>query len=129
MAGAEVEFKSGRTTATVGVPIEKGVIHNQALPAANTDLFAAAISPTNTPTLFRVMVSVSIAGNFNATVTRGGNTQTITFNVIPGPALVADGIYIFDLLVHEGDTINYQYSATGGTIRVLRVMEVDVAVT
>lgn len=119
---------NGTTGISAGfAPIEKGVIQNTALPVANTNFFATALSPTNTPTTFRVMAAISVAGNLNVTITNGGNTQTLTLNVIPGPALVANGVYTFDILVHSGDTINYQYSVTGGTILIFRVQEIDAA--
>jgi len=123
------KLNTGTTVGGVFTPIEKGVIHNVALPLVNTDLFATALSPTNTPTLFRVMVAMSVVGNFNATITRGGSTMIVTLNPVPGPALVADGLYIFDILVHSGDTVNFQYSATGGMIHVIRIQEIDAAVT
>ena len=123
------EYEITKTTAAQFTPIEKGVIHNTALPAANADLFAAVLTPTNTPCTFRVQVAISVAGNINVTITRGGNTQTLTLNVVPGPALVADGLYNFDMLVHDGDTINYQYTATGGITRIFRVQEIDAAAT
>lgn len=126
---AEGDIQSENSFASRFAPIEKGVIQNTALPVANTDFFATALSPTNTPCVFRVMAAISVAGNLNVTITRAGNTQTLTLNIIPGPALVANGIYTFDILVHSGDTINYQYSATGGTILIFRVQEIDAAVT
>ncbi len=109
------------------IPIEKANLHNQALPAANTNWLVTDITPSNSPTTFVIEVAVSIAGNFSAVITKGGNAQTVTFNVIPGPALVAGGVYIFDLLVHSGDSINFTYSATGGTIQIFRVQEFDSA--
>ncbi len=109
------------------VPIEKANLHNQALPAINTNWLAADITPTNYPTTFSVEVAVSIAGNFSATVTNGGNTQIVMFNVVSGPALIAGGLYIFNLLVHNGDSVNFVYSATGGTIQILRIQELDSA--
>lgn len=107
------------------IPIEKANIHNQTLPAANTNWLPTDISPTNATTTFRIEVAVSIAGTFSATITKGGDTQVVAFNVVPGPALIPDGLYIFDLMVHSGDTINFRYSTTGGTIEILRVQEID----
>jgi len=121
------KINTGTTIGGVFTPIEKGVIHNTVLPAANTDFFAVALFPTNTPTNFRIEVAISVAGNLNVTITRAGNTQTITLNITAGPALVAGGLYIFDILVHSGDTINFQYSVTGGTIQIFRVQEIDAA--
>jgi len=107
------------------IPIEKVVIHNQALPIANTNWLPSDITPTNAPTLFRIEVAVSKAGRFSATITRGGDTQVVEFN--NGSNINADTINIFDLLVHSGDSINFRYSVTNAAIRILRVQEIDAA--
>lgn len=109
------------------IPIEKANLHNQALPAVNTNWLSSDITPTNTPTTFMIEVAVSVSGNFRAVVTKSGNAQTVTFNVVSGPALIAGGVYIFNLLVHSGDSVNFTYSVTGGTIQLLRVQELDSA--
>lgn len=106
-------------------PIEKAVIHDQAMPAANTNILGAGITPTNSPTTFRIMVSISIAAKFSAAITRAATTKTSKFN--GGADLVTDTLFIFDMLVHSGDSINFQFSATGGTINDLRVQEIDAA--
>lgn len=109
------------------IPIEKANLHNQALPAANTNWLSSDITATNTPTTFMIEVAVSVAGNFRAVVTNSGNAQTVIFNAVSGPALVAGGVYIFNLLVHSGDTVNFTYSVTGGVIQIFRVQELDSA--
>lgn len=101
-------------------PLEKGTIHNTGV-LADTDFFAAAIAPTNVPTLFRIQVSMDTQGTFNVTVTNGGNTQTLHMN--RGVPLMASNLYMFDILVAEGDTINLQYSEAA-TIEVCRVQEI-----
>ena len=119
------EYDINNVSETSFIPIEKANLHNQALPAIGTNWLASDITPTNSPTTFVVEVAVSIAGTFSAVITKGGNSQTVAFNVIPGPALIAGGLYIFSLLVHSGDSVNFVYSATGGTIQILRVQEFD----
>jgi hypothetical protein len=37
--------------------------------------------------------------------------------------------YTFDVQVYAGDTINLEYSTTGGTVMILRIAEIDAAVT
>jgi len=101
-------------------PLEKANEHNTA-ETADTDILASALSPTNTPCLFRVMVCVDTAGVFFATITKAGNTQVVEFN--GGANLTANALYIFDHLVHDGDTINYRHSVNT-TLRVLRVQEI-----
>jgi len=112
---AKVSLVTGQLT-----PIEKANEHNTA-EVANTDILAAALAPTNTPCLFRVMAAFDTPGTFRATVTKGGNTQTVIFN--NNVNLSANCLYMFDMLVHAGDTINYQYSV-GAQLMVLRVQEI-----
>ena len=95
---------------------------------AGDSILAADLVPVNTPTTFRIMVAMSNSANFNAIITNGGDTQTVLFNAIPG-VLVTDGLYIFDMLVNAGDSVNFSYANTGGFIKVLRVQEIDAAVT
>lgn len=104
------------------VPIQKAFIHNQALPSADNNWLGSDITPTNTPILFRMMVGVSIAGIFKVAITNGGDTQVLNFK--ESVSLVADSLYNFEILVHSGDTINFRFSTTGGTIRVLMVQEI-----
>ena len=119
---------SGTTVIPIQIAsIEKAVVHNTALPAvADTDFLGTAITPTDTPCGFIVQIAVSITGIFRTTITNGANTQTVNFN--QAVALTAGSLYIFEMLVHDGDTINFRYSTTGGTIQILRVQEADSAV-
>lgn len=107
-------------------PILVVYVQNEAQPAANTDILAPDITPRNTPCIFRVQVQMSNSGNFYVTMFSGFSTMKGTLNAAnpAGSALVADGLYIFDVGVYrQGDTINFQYSITGGTVKILKVME------
>lgn len=106
-------------------PIEKANIHNTAV-LATVNFLVTDLIPTHTPTTFEIMVAMSVGGNLTALITRAGNTQTVTLNTVPGPALVAGGLYTFTMLVHAGDSVNFQYSV-GATIQVFRVQELDAA--
>lgn len=105
-------------------PIQKANVHNAAQPAANTNILASDITLTNAPVILRTEVAMSNAGNFSAVIIKSGNSQVVTLNAISGPALVAGALYVFDIVALFGDTVNFQYSATGGTIQVLRVYEI-----
>ena len=105
-------------------PVELANEQNVAV-TADTDILAAVLTPLNYPCLFRVMAAFSAAGIFRATITKAGNTQTVDFN--SGGNLVAASLYIFDLLVHEGGSVNFQYSVEA-TLQVLRVQEIDAGV-
>lgn len=111
---------------STSVPVQKGVLHISSLPIANTNWLASDITPTSTPTTFGIDVAISIAGIFNAQITRGGITTIISFN--NGIALTTGALYHFSIKVFSGDTINFQYSTTGGTIQFFRAQEVDTAV-
>lgn len=106
-------------------PIQKAFIHNQALPSIGNNFLTTDITPTNTPTLFRIMVGISITGILSVAITNGGDTQVLNFN--SGVALGIDNLHLFEILVHSGDVINFRYSTTGGTIRILRVQEIFAA--
>lgn len=107
-------------------PIQKAFIHNQALPAAENNWLGTDITPMNTPCTFRITVGTSITGIFKTAITNGGNTQVLNFK--ESVAVVADSLYTFEILVHSGDTINFRFSTTTGTIRVLRVQEIYPAI-
>lgn len=109
-------------------PIEKAVIHNIALPGIGVNFLATDITPTNSPSAFLISVGISIVGNLSVVYTRVLNAQSLILNPIAGPALVAGGFYLFEITVHSGDSINFTYSTTGGTIQILRVMEVDAGI-
>jgi hypothetical protein len=102
------------------VPLTKAWGHNDAL-TLNTDWFLADISPTNTPCLFRTMVMLATSGVFSAILINATVHKTLKLN--GAVALVANAAYIFDILVKDGDTVNFQTSASGqGTIRVLEIV-------
>lgn len=104
-------------------PINKGLIQGDvAYPVANVDFFASDISPTNIPTTFILQVVMTSAGNLYTRVTNGGVTVAMDFN--QGTALVANALYVFKLLVHSGDSVNFRYTATGD-IRFFRIQEVE----
>ena len=87
-------------------PIFKGLIFNTAI-APNTDFFPApGITPTNTPTLYKIYVCLSAAGIFRVRRTRGINT--VNENLNSGKTLTANAGYGFEILVNAGDTINFQ---------------------
>ncbi len=102
------------------VPLLKAWGHNDAL-TLNTDWFVGDISPTNTPCLFRAMVMLETAGVFSAILINATVHKTLKLN--GGVALTANCAYIFDILVKDGDSVNFQTSVSGqGTIRVLEIV-------
>lgn len=114
----------GRTDYSITVsqlnPIERANKHNLAV-SANTDILDPALTSIKPPSLFRTMIAVSVAGIFKATIRKEANTQTLAFNA--GTNLKVDSLYVFDVLVHEGDIVNFQHSVNT-TIQVLRIQEI-----
>lgn len=106
-------------------PTSLAAIQNVAQPAAGLPIFATGLVPINTPTTFRVMVAMSNIGNFSVIITNGINTQTLLLNAAAGPALAANSLYTFDIIVDTGDSVNFSYSVGGGTVEILRVLEID----
>ncbi len=104
-------------------PLPRAEVHNAAV-GAGADILAAAIAPLNTPCTFRVEVALDAAGILDVTITRGAVTVTEHFN--GGVALNNDSLYRFNVMVHSGDTINYQYSAACNCLS-LRCQEIVAA--
>lgn len=109
------------------IPFELASLQDLDLPSAGENWLEEDIVPIHPPTTIRIQVAVSKTGIFSAAITRDGNIQVVDFNVTSGPELVEDGVYVFELLVNKGDSVNFRYSTTGGIIKILRVQEVDAA--
>lgn len=91
-------------------------------PGAATDILAADITPARSPSLLRIMISVDAACLFSAEVLVGTTTYTVYFN--SGQDLVANALYMFDTLVHSGDSVNFQIDSAE-TVHLLRVQEIS----
>ena len=107
------------------IPFQLTSLHDVDLPSADENWLEEDIIPIHPPTTFRIQVAVSVPGIFSATITNGGNAQVVDFNVTSGPELIKDGVYVFELLVHKGDTVNFRFSEDNGKIKVLRIQEID----
>ena len=107
-------------------PRPKAFIQAKTLPSVNSIWLKHDIRPTHTPSAIRTTVGVSIPGVLSVRIKHKENRQYLALN--KGVGLSATSIYIFEFMVHHGDSINYLYSTTGGTIQVLRVEEIDSSV-
>ena len=109
-------------TLSTWLPVAKARVFNTALPAANADLVGADISPTTSPSLLLVYVAVSVIGKFYVRRTSGGNAVSEYLN---SGIVLSDGCaYMFTVPWRTGDTINFRYSVTTGTLLCLDVLEV-----
>ncbi len=105
-------------------PLARAEEHNAAGYLATADILGADLAPLNTPCLFRLTAGFDTAGILSVDITRAGVTVNQQFN--HGVVLVANALFMFDHLVHAGDTINYQYSVNC-TIQTFRVQEIIAA--
>lgn len=104
------------------IPIAKAAVFNTALPAAEADILGADITPTNSPSYLRIYVCVAVAGIFRVAREVGG--VTVDENLNSGDNLVANAAYMFTVPWRTGDSINFEYSATGANILRLLVDEI-----
>ena len=119
-------IKAQRSLPTEGLltPYEQANLHNSS-ETADTDILATALTPAITPALFRIMVASDTAAKFKARITKAGNTQTVIFN--SDVNLTVNCVYMFDLLMHSGDTVNFQFDANN-IVTVFRVQEIKAGV-
>ena len=114
------DSRSAKQMTRKALPLQKANVHN-GNKNANTDFLTANITPSDYPVLFRVQVMLPSAGKFTAKIKVGTTTLTSHFN---GAAnLVASCLYIFDLLVHSGDSVNFQSDQNQNGF-LLRVQEI-----
>jgi len=106
-----------------GTPLEKANLQNVAV-SAETNILATDLEPLAGASLFRIMVAMSASGVFRASITKDEDVQVLDF--YEGASLQADSLYMFDMLVHPGDLVNFRYSVDA-TLRILRIEEVMVA--
>jgi hypothetical protein len=125
--GVDLEVTMGTRSLTIAQllkPYEQVNLHNSAK-LANTDILDVNLTPIKTPCLFRIHICSDTAAIFSAMITSGGNTQTVGLN---GNAnLTANALHREDLLVHLGDSINFQFNGAV-TIKIFRIQEITAGV-
>ena len=99
------DTRSAKQVTRKAIPLEKAHIHDTAY-TANADFLAADIEPSDPPCMFRIMVCLDTAAVFKVVVDDGSTEVDMEMNA--GEQLVAQSAYIFDVLVHEDDTINFE---------------------
>jgi hypothetical protein len=104
-------------------PIDKGHIHAMALPSANAPWLSKNIRPKHTPSAIRITTSISVSGVLKAVITRKGITIITDLNM--GNTLIPGAMYVFEVMLHHHDSINFTYDATNGTIQLARFEEID----
>lgn len=103
------------------IPIEKVAEENLAYTSGNSVL-TTAISPSRAPSMLRIMPVTDTAAKFKVLVTPdGGSERTIICNA--GSDLTADAGYMFDILMCDGDSINFELDDSGN-LTLLRAQEI-----
>jgi len=114
----------GENRSPVFTPTEKAALFN-ATAATDTDFLAAGLVPSLAPSLFRIMVAPLATCKLSVSIVVGGATDTVFLN--SGANLVANSLYMFDMLTSPYDqAINFQVDRAT-TIRVFRVQEIYAA--
>jgi len=99
-------------------PILKASLINAGI-NANTNFFSNNITPTYSPSVFRIQASFSASGILYVVRTKGSTTVTEALN--GGNVLSANAVYVFDIIVEGGESINLQYSVNATILRLLIV--------
>jgi len=115
------ESKDFSTLEARFTPLLKGSVFNDAV-TADTDIFGSNLTPTNSPTTFRIYVCFDAAGVLTVRRTSGGTTVSEQLN--SGTTLTANAAYIFDVPVESGESINLQYSVNATALKIM-VLEVS----
>ena len=104
-------------------PIQQVTIFNQA-DSGGDSILTDDLEAKNPPSMFRIFVSLTTAGKFSAQITQDAVTKDLVFN--SDSDLVANGLYIFDILVTSDYTINFEQDQQGQVINLLVVQELSV---
>jgi len=107
----------------VAAPLGKANIFNTPI-AANHDFLDDDLTPTNTPTLFRIYVCLSVAGVFSVQRRKGTPPATVVENLNAGNPILANAAYMFDILVDSGESINFQTTVAAQILK-FSVVEKD----
>ena len=115
------DTRSAKQITRKALPLAKANVHN-GNKNANTNFLTTNLSPSDPPCLFRIQVMLPTAGKFTAKIKKSTTTLTCHFNT--GANLVASSLYMFDVLMHTGDTVNFQ-SDQNQNGHILRVQEIN----
>lgn len=108
-------------------PISRMIIFNQAV-TANTNFLGTVagnkLKALNAPCIFRINIVLSTSGVFSVQRTMPTSSTAVVGNLNQGVALAANAEYMFDILVDEGESIDFQ-TTVSATILKLSVVEKD----
>ena len=125
MSGNIVQISGQFVNAAVSLslsPATRVTIHDTALPVIGSSLIGGPLTPNSPPCGFRTEVGFSVTGQLNAIIINSGDPQTLLLGA--GIGLNPGALYIFDIIVNSGDTMDLTYSVSNGTIQVIRINEI-----
>lgn len=108
-------------------PISRMIIFNKAVTANVNFLGTVAgnkLKALNAPCIFRIYIALSVSGVFSVQRTSPTSSTAVVENMNQGVALTANAGYMFDILVDEGDSIDFQ-TTVSATLLKLSVVEKD----
>lgn len=105
-------------------PRARALLQHAPMPAAGASWLSKDLKPKRSPSSMRIVTAMDQSGLFKAKITHGGITEIVDFN--EGNPIVPNAIYVFEIMVHKHDRINFACD-TGptGFIQILRVEEID----
>lgn len=87
----------------------------EALPTAGADLLSANLSLSPHCSKLQVDFAPSVQGILTVTFPESSDS----YKVYGGATLTAGALYPFEITVDTGETVNFQFSGTGGTYRLM----------
>lgn len=99
------DTRSPKQVTLKAIPLQKAHVHDTAV-LANTDFLASDITPADPVVLFRIHIQLDTAAVFSAKVDDGSSEVSLEFNA--GAQLTAGVLYMFDMLIHVDDNVNFQ---------------------
>lgn len=117
----ELSSGEGAVIQQTSFPNEVGYIFNQDLPDIGDGLFAINLTGNDLASVWSVFICMAVEGQLIVQRTNGGVTVEEYLN--GGNSLAAGLSYAFDVAFMIGDSINFSYSATGGKILSLCILQ------
>lgn len=111
---------SGIAFTTILSPILKANLQNVALPISGTNILTSGITPTNSPSAFKIQTAIDIPGDLSTII----NSSMVFLNT-PLTPLVSNVLTEYRIFTLSGDLVNLRYDQVSGTIKILRIYEVD----
>ena len=115
------DTRSSRQVILKAIPLLLAHVHDEAI-AANTDFLATDLVSSDPVVMFRIFVCLDTAALFRAQVDDDVTEVNLDFNA--GADLAAQSPYMFDMLVHADDHVNFQ---ANGAVQIEKFIVYEIA--